>query len=354
MAVVTFEVQCRIIHPDTKQPLIAYDAEYEPYNVIIEKSNSQNKPDDLVGTVTWPLSNKNGIEQNILVEVLKTGIGSGLRGYEQNSKHLDALMNNQAVISQIQQLLLYQTEINDLAVRIEEDIKLRDNVARLIKRDHNGAILDYTAGTVSGDYYTHNSVQGYITYSGCKSTTKETTPTFGDSYRFAHSEQCDENVRLFAQYCSKIAASTALKTNKQNSMISMHNLLVRSVQNYIHQAELNFAAERNSVDNPLYNSLFIFKGTRQAYTREYVIQPYKTVPIGNSTAIYPDLRIQNTVLMDCFTAIRGNIWNTTSTHGSEPAAQKAAAYLGKSVGMENVRIVKLVPLDTKVIIEGQN
>ena len=354
MAVVTFEVQCRIIHPDTKQPLIAYDAEYEPYNVIIEKSNSHNKPDDIVGTITWPLSNKTGIEQNILVEVLKTGIGSGLRGYEQNSKHLDSLMNNQVVISQIQQILLLQIEINDLADRIEEDNKLRDSIAKAIKRDHNGAILDYSTGIVSGDYYTHNPIQGYITFSGCKSTGKESTPTFGDSYRYAHSEQCEENVRLFAQYCSKIAGGITLKTSKQNSMITMHNTLVRSVQNYIHQAELSFAAERNSVDNPLYNCLFIFKGTRQAYTREYVMQTYRNQVIASTPVTWDDLRMQNTILMDCFDAIRGNIWNTTSTHGSEPAAQKAAAYLGKSVGMENVRIVKLVPLDTKVIIEGQN
>jgi len=347
MAVVTYEVQSRIIHPDTKQPLIAYDAEYEPYNVVIEKSNSMNKPDNMIGTVTWPLSNRNSIEQNILVEAFNTGVGRGLRGYEQNTKYLDALMNSQDVVSQIQQILLLQTEIDDLITRIAADTKLRDDMARVIKRDHNGAVLDYTTGNVTGDYYTHSPVQGFVTNSGCKSAAKETTATFGDSYRYVHSAVCDENVRLFKQYCSKINNSSALKTSKQNNATTQQNALIRNIQNYVHQAEINFAAERSLNDNPLYNALFVYKGTRQAYSREYQIQ--------NANASYAqERRIQFNVLMDTFDTIRGNIWNTTSTHGSEPSAQKAAAYLGKSVGMENVRIVKVVPLDTKVIIEGQN
>jgi hypothetical protein len=356
MAVVTYEVQCRIIHPDTKQPLIAYDAEYEPYNVVIEKSNSVNKPDNLVGAITWPLSGRTGVEQNILVEALDTSVGHAMRGYEHNYRFLDALMNSQAIVTQVQQILLFQNEIDDIIKRTEEDIKLRDDVARQIKRDHNGALLDYTTGTVAGDYYSHSPVQGTITFTGCKSSSRENTPTFGDSYRFAHSAQCDENVRLFRQYVTKIQSSNTLKTSRQNSMVAQQNSLIRSIQQHVHQAELNFMADRAAIsDNPLYSALYLFKGTKQTYSREYKMVNFQRISTSGSSFVdVPERNFQLSILQDTFDIVRGNFWNTTSTHDSQPSAQKAAAYLGKSVGMENVRVIKIVPLDTKVVIEGQN
>lgn len=355
MAEVKYEVLGRVIHPDTKQPIISSGLEYEPYNAITEKNNSKCQPNTYTGE-KWPLSDKTDINQNILVTSFNTGVGNNKIGIEQNSKFLDKLMNNQQIILNIQEILRLQEEIEDISNRIETDILERDKIAKFISKDHNGAVLNYTDGTVSGDYYTHNPIEDFITNTGCKASIKDTNSTFGECYKYVHSTECDNNIKVFRQYCIKVNRNTTLKDTKQVELKNKRNNLIVDIQSYIEEAEQNYIVDRSSLNSDLYNMLFVYRGTKKVFSN--ITTFVNEIPAyGNPQAppATPERKSYLEVNMDTFDVIsNNNIWATYSSHGSIEAAKKAAAKLIESLGIDNVRVVKIVPLDTKLIIEGVN
>lgn len=95
--------------------------------------------------------------------------------------------------------------------------------------------------------------------------------------------------------------------------------------------------QQNTPNNPKYDMLFMYNG------------------VVDITAEYPELKGKaaplTTIMMERFARCAGEPWFVASRHPSLNAAVTAATPLAKSIGTNNVRIVKNVPLDVKVMIK---
>lgn len=97
--------------------------------------------------------------------------------------------------------------------------------------------------------------------------------------------------------------------------------------------------EQKSPENQKYDMLFMYNGIYELNTL-----------IAEAIADAPGSG-QYRVMVEKFDRCKGEAWFVASVHSSLQSAMKAATPIAKSMGKENVKVVKNVPIDIEVTLE---
>lgn len=97
--------------------------------------------------------------------------------------------------------------------------------------------------------------------------------------------------------------------------------------------EEEYTSARNYTTDKIFDMLFVFKNVRDVSAK-----------ISNGYG-------STTVLADTFEQVNGDPWFVTSVSGSLESAMRTAKRLVKKIGINNVKVVKKVPLELNVEIE---
>lgn len=103
--------------------------------------------------------------------------------------------------------------------------------------------------------------------------------------------------------------------------------------------------EGNDASNPKYNMLFVFGGTKKI--PKYKNYPIDGEPYGIVTGIktgYPY------VVKDVYKRVTMSPWFHDSTYGSLTAALEKVKTMVDMIGLDNVKLIKVVPFDQKIKI----
>ena len=128
-------------------------------------------------------------------------------------------------------------------------------------------------------------------------------------------------------------------TNRERTQYDESKRFIRKHGKDITNTENNEMLDENAPNNPKYDMLFIYNGVESINS---FLTSSGSLQINNEPA---------NIISEKFKRCNGEAWFTSSTHASLQSAMNALKPLVKTMGKENVRLVKSVPVDVYVDIE---